>query len=135
MPTYDYRCEKCTKRVSIYQTYEEYGRVAVRCPNCGSESLRRLIGRVRFARSEESRLDSLADPSDWGDVDENDPRSLARMMRKMGSEMGEEAPPEFDEVVGRLESGERPEEIEESMPDLGGGVGGPEGGEDDDLDA
>jgi hypothetical protein len=87
---------------------------------------------VRIARSEESRLDSLADPSDWGDVDEEDPRSLGRMMRKMGSELGEDVPPEFDEVVGRLESGERPEEIEESMPDLGSGLGGEAG--DDDLE-
>jgi hypothetical protein len=44
--------------------------------------------------------------------------------------LGEEVPPEFDEVVGRLESGESPEEIEESMPDLGGGLGGET---DDDL--
>ncbi len=43
------------------------------------------------------------------------------MMRKMGQELGEELPPEFDEVVDRLEAGENPEEIEESMPDLGGG--------------
>jgi hypothetical protein len=76
---------------------------------------------VRFARSEESRLESLADPSDWGDFDEEDPRSMARMMRKMSKEMGEEMPPEFDEVVDRLESGESPEEIEKSMPDLGAG--------------
>jgi putative FmdB family regulatory protein len=130
MPTYEYRCQDCGKRVAIYQTYEEYGRVAVACPKCGGNRLTRLLNRVRIARSEESRLDSLADPSDWGDVDEEDPRSLARMMRKMGSELGEDVPPEFDEVVGRLESGERPEEIEESMPDLGGGLGGDGGASD-----
>jgi hypothetical protein len=80
-----------------------------------------LINRIRFARSEESRLDSLADPSAWGDFDENDPSSMARMMRKMGQEMGEDLPEEFDEVVDRLEAGESPESIEESMPDLGMG--------------
>jgi hypothetical protein len=41
-------------------------------------------------------------------------------MRKMGGEMGEEMGPEFDEMVNRLESGENPEEIEKSMPGLGG---------------
>ena len=121
MPRYDYRCLSCGKRSSIYQTYEEYGEAPVECPHCGNEDLKRLIGRVRFARSEESRLESLADPSDWGDFDEEDPRSMARMMRKMGQEMGEDMPPEFDEVVDRLEAGESPEEIEESMPDFGGG--------------
>jgi hypothetical protein len=80
-----------------------------------------MINRVRFVRSEESRLDSLSDPSNWGGIDEEDPRSMARMMRKMGQELGEELPHEFDEVVDRLEAGENPEEIEESMPDLGGG--------------
>ena len=121
MPRYDYRCQSCKKRSVIFQTYAEYGREKVKCPHCGSAELQRLIGRVRIARSEESRLDELSDPSDWGDVDENDPRSMARMMRKMGSELGEDMPGEFDEVVDRLEAGEDPDEIEESMPDLGGG--------------
>ncbi len=120
MPRYDYRCQSCRKRSVIFQTYAEYGRKKVKCPHCGSTELQRLIGRVRIARSEESRLDELSDPSDWGDIDENDPRSMARMMRKMGSELGEDMPGEFDEVVDRLEAGEDPEDIEESMPDLGG---------------
>jgi len=128
MPRYDYRCQSCKKRSVIFQTYAEYGRNPVKCPHCGSLELQRLIGRVRIARSEESRLDELSDPSDWGDVDENDPRSMARVMRKMGSELGEDMPGEFDEVVDRLEAGENPEEIEESMPDLGGENG------DDDFD-
>jgi len=81
--------------------------------------LERIIGRIRVARSEESRIESLADPSAWGDFDESDPRSMAKMMRKMGNEMGEEMPPEFDEAIDRLESGESPDEIEKSMPDLG----------------
>lgn len=127
MPTYEYRCQDCRRRVSIYQRYDDYGRVPVACPECGGARLQRRIGRVRVARSEESRLDSLSDPSDWGDVDENDPRSMARMMRRMGSEMGEELPDEFDDVVDRLEAGESPEEIEKDLPDLGGG--GP-GGDD-----
>jgi len=121
MPTYEYRCLDCRKRAAIYQSYADYGRVPVACPHCGSARLERRIGRVRVARSEESRLDTLSDPSDWGDVDENDPRSVARMMRRMGSEMGEDMPAEFDEVVDRLEAGESPEEIEKDIPDLGGG--------------
>ncbi len=126
MPTYEYRCRDCRKRVSIYQTYEEYGSVPVSCPNCSGHDLKRLINRVRIAKSEVSRLDDLSDPSAWGDIDENDPKSMARMMRKMSQEMGEDVPPEFDEVVDRLESGQSPDEIEESMPDLGAGA--------DDLD-
>lgn len=129
MPTYDYRCLDCRRRVSIYQRYEDYGRVPVTCPQCGGRQLERRIGRVRFARSEESRLESLSDPSEWGNIDEDDPRSVARMMRRMGREMGEDMPPEFEEVVDRLEAGESPEEIEKEIPDLGGGLG-----DDDELE-
>lgn len=122
MPTYEYRCQDCGRIVGIYQSYEEYGSVTVECPRCGSEQLQRVFRPPRLARSEESRLEDLSDPSQWGDIDEDDPKSLARMMRKMGDELGEEMPPEFDEVVGRLEAGEDPEEIEQSMPELGAGA-------------
>ncbi len=123
MPGYEYGCRDCRKRVVIYQSYEEYGRAPVRCPECGSDNLKRLIGRVRIAHSEDTHLETMADPDRWGDVDENDPRSMARFMRKMGSELGEELPAEFDEVVDRLDAGESPEDIEKSMPDLGSADG------------
>lgn len=121
MPTYEYGCQDCRKRVAVYQSYEEYGVKSVACPHCGGTNLKRLIGRVRFSRSEESRLENISDPSSWGDFDDEDPRDMARMMRKMSKEMGEEIPPELDEVVDRLEAGEDPESIEQSMPELGGG--------------
>jgi len=53
-------------------------------------------------------------------LDENDPRSLARFMRRMSDELGEDLGDEFEEVVDRLEAGESPEEIEKSMPELAG---------------
>jgi hypothetical protein len=52
----------------------------------------------------------------------------------MGRELGEEMPPEFDEVIDRLESGQSPEEIEESMPELAEGLGGAGGPGDDFVD-
>jgi len=119
MPTYDYRCNDCGKRNLIYQAYEDYGVIPVVCKYCSGEKLERIISRIRVARSDESRIESLADPRAWGDLDESDPRSMAKMMRKMGSELGEEMPPEFDEVIDRLESGESPDEIEKNLPDLG----------------
>jgi putative FmdB family regulatory protein len=122
MPMYDYRCQSCRARVSIRQSYADYGVKAVTCPECGSQALTRIIGRVRIAKSEDRRLDDMSDPSFFGDIDEDDPRSLARAMKKMGQEMGEDLPPEFDEITGRLEAGEDPESIEQSMPDLGGGM-------------
>ena len=68
----------------------------------------------------------FSDPSALAGL-ENDPQAMGRMMRKMGKEMGEEVPPEFGEVVNRLEKGQSPEEIEKELPDLGEGGMGEEG--------
>lgn len=64
-------------------------------------------------------MESMADDFSGIEGLEDDPRAMGRMMRKMGKEIGEDLPPEFDEVVGRLESGQSPEEIEKEVPDLG----------------
>jgi putative FmdB family regulatory protein len=120
MPIYEYRCADCKRRVSVF--FRSFGEVSEPvCPNCGSRKLGRLVSRVATVKSEEARLESISDPSSFGDVDENDPKSVARFMRKMGNQMGgEDLGPEFGEMVDRLESGENPEEIEKSMPGLGG---------------
>jgi hypothetical protein len=60
----------------------------------------------------------MADSSALGDLDENDPRSVARWMKKMSGEAGEDLGDEFREVVDRLEAGQSPEDIESSLPDL-----------------
>ncbi len=133
MPLYDYICLDCNHRFDVFLTYSEYGKAPVTCPQCKSKNVRRRVPRVRVAKSEDARMDSMAedfsDPSALAGL-ENDPQAMGRMMRKMGNELGEEMPPEFDEVVGRLEKGESPDEIEKTLPDLGPGPG-PGGGEDD----
>lgn len=129
MPVYQYRCLNCRRRFEVFMTFAEYGQKPVQCTHCGSPNIQRRIGRVRVAKSEESRLESLADPSALEGL-ENDPKALGRMMRKMGSEMGEDLGPEFEDVVDRLEAGQDPEEIEKALPDLGGDLSGM-GGEED----
>ena len=124
MPIYEYRCADCHRRVSIF--FRSFSEIEAepRCPRCGGTNLARLISRVALVRSEERHLDDLTDPSMLDDLDENDPRSIARWMRKMGDAAGEEMPAEFDEVLDRLESGQDPEEIEADMPELAGDAGG-----------
>jgi len=127
MPLYDYICQNCHKRFEVFLTYQEYGVRRVACSHCGSSDVRRRMPRVRVLRSEDSRMESLtgdfSDPSAMEGL-ENDPQALGRMMRKMGSELGEEMPPEFGEVVDRLEKGQSPEDIEQALPDLGDAFGG-----------
>jgi putative FmdB family regulatory protein len=119
MPTYDFICNTCEKRFEVFMTFSEYGKIAVHCAYCQSDNVRRRMTKVRIARSDETRLESAADDFSGLEGIENDPKALGRMMRKMGGEMGEDLPPEFDDVVERLESGQSPEEIESALPDLG----------------
>jgi len=71
----------------------------------------RLVSKVAVLRSEESRLESLADPSKLGDLDEDDPQSVARWMKRMGKEMGEDMGEDFDAMMD--------EATEEGMGDEG----------------
>jgi putative FmdB family regulatory protein len=132
MPTYDFVCLNCGQRFDIFLSYSEYGSTKVRCAHCSSHNVRRRMTKVRLAKSEESRMEGLADDSALDGL-ENDPQALGRMMKKMGREMGEDLPPEFDDVVDRLEAGQSPEDIEKAMPDLGAEESGAPSGMDDDF--
>ena len=121
MPYYEYRCLDCNRKVRLFFTYAQYDSATPVCPSCDSQNLRRLITRVAVSRSEDARLTSLEDDSFLSGLDEEDPRALGRAMRRMNQEMDEDLGPEFNEVVERLESGQSPEAIEKSMPELSEG--------------
>lgn len=118
MPFYDFRCHDCGRFARIRYSYSEYGKVQPACPHCDSHAMKRHISRVALGKSEDSRMETMMEGSDLAGFDENDPRSLGKFMRKMGQDMGDDLGDEFNEVVGRLEKGESPESIEQSMPDL-----------------
>ncbi len=122
MPNYEFRCLDCKRKFEVFFSYSDYGKQPVICPHCKSTNVQRRIGRIRVARSEESRLDSMASPESLDGL-EDDPRALGKMMRNMSREAGEDMGPEFNEVIGRLESGQSPEDIEKDMPDLGATMG------------
>lgn len=122
MPTYEYRCNNCQRKVTLfYKTYAEYDSAEHRCPRCGGADLTRLISRVAVQRpsSVARMMSGEGDDSAFDGLDDMDSRSMGRMLREMSAETGEEMGPEFDEVVNRLERGDDPEEIEASMPDMG----------------
>lgn len=128
MPIYEYECHGCRRRVSRLVLSPSTAPPPT-CPRCGSARLSRLMSRFATVKSEDARLDSLADPSQYGDVDENDPRSVARFMKRMGQEMGEDM---GEDVEAAME--EAMAEGDEGGGGPGGGDGeggGPEGGGDD----
>lgn len=110
MPIYEYRCRDCGKK-STFLTLSVASPFEPKCKKCGSANLDKLVSRIAVSRSEESRLESLADPSKLAGLDENDPKSLARWMKKMGKEVGEDLGEDFDESIDEaMEEAEKGEE-------------------------
>ena len=112
MPIYEYHCLDCRRRVSVLvRSISNPGTPA--CPRCGGQKLERLMSRFARVRSEDDRLDSLADPGALGDLDENDPKSVARWAKRMGKELGEDVGEDFDqmmdEAIEEEASGKSPE--------------------------
>lgn len=89
MPIYEYSCQDCRRQNSFLVMNPRHPTPIV-CRHCGSLKLERLLSRFVAPKSEESRLESLADPANLSGFDESDPRSVARLMKKMGEEMGED---------------------------------------------
>ena len=98
MPIYEYRCEACGKRASVL-VLNIKNHTPPQCRFCHSTKLERLMSRFAAPKSEEARLEAMADPGKFGDLDENDPQSMARMMKKMGQEMGEDFGDDFEEAL------------------------------------
>jgi len=98
MPIYEYECHDCRKRVSLLVLRPSTA-ASPACPVCGSSSLSRIMSRFATVKSEEARLDSLADSSSFGDLDENNPASVARFMKKMGREFGDDLGDDFESAM------------------------------------
>jgi putative FmdB family regulatory protein len=106
MPIYEYQCEKCHRRTSVL-TMRISEKVDAICKHCGSDKLSRLMSRFAMPKSEEARMEALSNPSSFGDLDESDPKSIAKVMRKLGKEMGDEmGGPEMDQAIDEMERGD-----------------------------
>lgn len=121
MPIYEYECDACHKRTSAF-IRSISNLQPVRCQHCGSDRLTRLMSRIATPKSEEARMEALADPSSLGDLDESDPASMSRFMKKMASEMGED----FDEGMMA--------EMEEAAEGAGEDSSGATGSSETDVD-
>lgn len=90
MPIYEYRCAECHKQ-SSFLVLSPSTESSLRCSHCQSLRLERLLSRFASPKSDEARMESLADDSALAGLDENDPGSMERLMKRMGNEMGAEA--------------------------------------------
>ena len=151
MPIYEYLCPSCNRVFNFLVKSSRTEKEAV-CPKCGGTNMRKRVSRFAVTGVERKSTknapasadnpegaDALDDPrveremmklmSDAESIDENDPRQLGKLMRRMTEIAGEPVEPEMEEAMRRLEAGEDPEKIEEELGDfLGddeeGGAGG-----------
>jgi putative FmdB family regulatory protein len=109
VPIYEYRCQDCGHKSSIF--VRRIGlEVEPVCESCGSRRMNRLISRVAVLRSEDDIFQGLAEDVSLDDVDESDPRSMARFIRRMSQRLGEPLDAEMEAELERMEAGELPEE-------------------------
>ncbi len=98
MPIYEFECKQCRRKFGTL-VMSRARLSEVRCKGCGSAELERLWSRFAAPKSEEARMESLADPGNLAGLDENDPQSVARLMKKMRREMGEDLGEDFDQAL------------------------------------
>lgn len=97
MPVYEYLCHDCRKRSAVL-ILSIRNPSPVSCTHCGGSHMDRLLSRFSAPKSEQARLESLADPDNLGGLDENDPKSMARFMKNMGEEIGEDVEAMMDQA-------------------------------------
>lgn len=102
MPVYEYLCLDCRKRSTVL-VLSLANQAPATCSHCASARVERLLSRFASPKSEEARLEASLDPKNLAGLDENDPQSMTRFMKKMGEEMGEDLGDDFSEA---MESGD-----------------------------
>lgn len=148
MPIYEFACPKCRKIYNFLSKRVDPDRIPA-CPKCGNKKLVKEISRFAMIKGapepkaagpegpdDLAGMPDLDSPKmerfmrdmerDMEHMDENNPKHMAHMMKKMKEIMPADAmPKELDIAIKRLEAGEDPEKIEEDMGDvLGDAMGG-----------
>lgn len=128
MPVYEFYCPECHVIFNFFSWRINNTRVPV-CPRCGKQKLIKQISRFAFISGDvknsdvdefpldekkvEKALANIAEDAEK--IDENDPKEAARLIRKFSRASGIEFGGAIEEAISRLEAGEDPEEVEESL--------------------
>ena len=114
MPLFEYRCLDCKKRSTILVLSLAH-QTPASCSHCASTRVERILSRFASPKSEEARLEALADSSNLAGLDENDPQSMARFMKTMGEEMGEDLGDDVSEAMEPDETGSMESDITDRL--------------------
>ena len=130
MPIYEFFCPSCNTIFSFYSSRINTSKVPP-CPKCTEPLQRQMslfstIGRAReeddapLPDIDEGRMESVLGElaREAENVNEEDPRQMARIMRKFSEKTGLHLGDSMEEAIARLEAGEDPDSIEQQMGDL-----------------
>lgn len=147
MPIYEYYCPD---NHTIYQFFAKtlaQGKIVPKCPDNAAFKMRKVVSAFAVTSGgkkseenapagtegggqEDARMEAAmnAMESEFSSIDENDPRAMGRMMRRMAELTGEKIDGQMEEVVRKLEEGADPDSLDEqlgdSMGDEGDGAAG-----------
>jgi len=143
MPIYEYYCPD---NHTVYQFYAKtlaQGGTVPRCPDNPKFKMKKMLSSFAITAggtdaapaeppagggsdpAEDARMEAAmgAMEKEFSSVDENDPKAMARMMRKMSELTGEKIDGEMEEVVRKLEEGADPDSLEEQLGGDAAGAG------------
>ncbi len=104
MPEYDFRCDACAHRFTArFKTYASYDSATLRCPECNSGELTRLISQVAIPKANRDyrtlssqEMLSVLESGETGPVDE--------MFRQVGGGSGAGAAESSSDSVDPVDS-------------------------------
>jgi putative FmdB family regulatory protein len=131
MPVYEFYCAECNTIFNFF-SYRINTEKKPHCPKCQRGPLKRVISTFAFLRGAKQEDDMGLPDLDEKKVEEamsmmereaqnmndNDPRRAAQIMRKVCGAAGMELGDGMEEALRRMEEGEDPHTIEEQMGDI-----------------
>lgn len=130
MPVYEYYCKDCHTIYSFRSDSFEQSKKP-KCPGCGKKKMEKQIsmfaissgrgddGGDDFPDIDEGAMEKamMSLEGEAGGLDEENPRAMAKFMRKLYESTGLKLGGGMEEAIRRMESGEDPDKIEEEMGD------------------
>lgn len=134
MPIYEFYCVDCHTVFSFFSRRVDTEKRPA-CPRCGRPELERRLSIFAIARGgkedeerggeelpdlDDERLERAMEgmASELEGVDENDPRAMGRMMRRLFEAAGMRMGAGMEEALRRMEAGEDPEQVEADLGDV-----------------
>ncbi len=131
MPVYEFYCDDCNTIFNFYSKTINTSKKPI-CPKCNKRELTRQISNFSTTKGfkeeteegvpdiDESKLERAMGmlESEANNINEDDPRQAAGLMRKFSDITGVTLSSNMEEALSRMEAGEDPEQVEAEMGDM-----------------